>query len=177
MRMTDDEILRFQKRARHVASKYGYPQHADDFAQEVILTFIENPDRHSTVDQLFIDYLRKTHGNTRSVCGAARAKAELTACPLDDERDIADDTGDERRDWGCAFIFTGRKADIYQAYFIDEETEKTIAERFGVTESRICQILKPMKKEIQEYYLYREFRERLEWDPDFTKLYVDWIRL
>jgi hypothetical protein len=37
--MTTEEIVKFQKRARLVTIKGGYPQLADDFAQEVILTF------------------------------------------------------------------------------------------------------------------------------------------
>lgn len=189
--MTEAEILKFQKRGKYVAAKRGYPELADDFAQELLLTFVENPDRHSTVEQLFIDYLRGTYGDTRSHLGTERSRTEHTMLSLDtqanqSEREISlydvlaapqPDSESERTRRECSILFGGREAEIYDAYFVDEEVEKSIGERFGITESRVSQILKPMKKEIQEYYLIREVLERMEWDPDYGKFQVDWIRL
>lgn len=189
--MTNEEIIKFQKRARYVATKRGHAELADDFAQDLILIFIKSPDRRSTVDQLFTDYLRGTYGDTRSALGRARSFAVRESVSLDDARDESEksfslyeriaapesDTEAERSCRECSHLFGGRKAEIYEAYFVEEKTEKVIAQGMELTESRICQLLKPMKREIQDYYILREGLERIEWDPDYTKLQVDWIKL
>lgn len=182
--MTNEEILKFQKRARYVASKRGYPELADDFSQSVLLLFVERPDRHSTLDQLFIDYLRETYGDSRTISGSKRSFAERNAVSGEEENLYHDYIGDVERssDTGptqreCACLFMGREAEIYQAYFVDERTEWSIAQDLAVTESRVSQVLKPMKNEIRDFYILREGLERMEWDEDYTKLAVDWIKL
>jgi DNA-directed RNA polymerase specialized sigma subunit len=131
---------------------------------------------HSTLDQLFIDYLRQSYGDTRTGIGSARSKAEHTSCSLDLARNIAADPGDELEDRGCAFLFKGKQRDLYEACFLEERTEATMGEYYGVTESRICQMLKPIKQEIESYYILRKFLERLN-DDESLELQIDWIQL
>jgi RNA polymerase sigma factor (sigma-70 family) len=189
--LTNQEILKFQKRAKYVAAKRGYPELADDFAQELLLSFVEKPDRGATFDQLFIDYLRGTYGDTRSACGAVRSRAMHQSISIDDAGyeseeqmglhdrlgSIEPDSELEQSHRQCMHLFGGREAQLYQAYFVEEQSEKTIGNSMGITESRVSQCLKPMKKEIQDYFVLRECLERIEWDPEYTKLLVDWIRL
>lgn len=191
--MSEDEIKKLQTRARYVASKRGYSQLADDFAQEIFVEFLQNPDRGATIDQLFIDYLRRTHGRPGTPGGDARVLANHTisidAHAQDDEyKEIqlpshppygdTDDDSRLNRDVGrLDFLFRGREAEIYRLYFVEELSEKSIGDLYGITESRVSQILKPMKKEIQDYYATQELRERSEWDESFGIFQIDWIRL
>lgn len=175
--MDDNEVLKYQKRARYVARKRGYPQLADDFAQQIFVYFGEKPDRGATLDQLFIDYLRGTYGRPGKPGGDARITAELTMVPIDDARDVAIDSEPEFISGQCAFLFGGREAEIYQHYFVDQEQEQEIARLLGVTPSRICQIIGSMKKQIQNHFLLEEARVRFESEPSFTQMRVDWITL
>lgn len=198
--MTEEEIKKFQKRARHVATKSGYRELADDFAQEIFVEFLQNPDRGATVDQLFIDYLRRTHGRPGTPGGDARIYARNHTVSIDEWVDgeskeiqlpasstIGDIDECSRYDFECsrydfdigrlALLFGGREAEIFTLYFVEHWTEKTIGKLIGVSESRVSQILKGMKKEIQNYYITQEIRERLEWDESFGVFQVNWIRL
>lgn len=189
--MTNQEIEKFQKRARYVAAKRGYPELADDFAQELLLSFVEKPDRGATIDQLFVDYLREHYGDARSASGAARSFAlresislDAAGCEGEESYTLHDRIGSpepvselELSHRECSLLFGGRKAEIYQAYFVEELTEQTIGKALDITESRVSQILGSMKREMRDYYMLREGLERMEWDTGYTKLHVDWIKL
>lgn len=185
--MTDDEAKHFLTRAKYVAKKYGYYQLADDFAQEVLLAFIENPNRKSTVDQLFIDYLRSTYGRPGT---PGYEQRYALACPIsldiqsEDHPSLYDvigsaesDSRSEQSTWECSRLFEGREAMIYALYFIEQMTESEIGSTLGITESRVSQILKNMKKEIRSYFTMKEMKERLEWDASFGVYQVEWIQI
>ena len=175
--MTNEEILKFQKRARYVARKYRYLQLADDFAQEVILKFLENPDRSSTVDQLFIDYLRGTFGDHRNDLGLAKSKAYFNSCSLNDARNIQSGPSPRPESERSAFLFGGLQGYLYQAYFVNELTEEVIGETLGVTGSRVSQLIASMKKMIQDQAILEEGLSRLEGDPKFLTVKIDWITI
>jgi predicted DNA-binding protein YlxM (UPF0122 family) len=187
--MTQEEILKFQKRAKHVAIKRGYPECAEDFAQEIFIAFARG--WHSTIDQLFIEYLRSEYGNSRTRRGHERRLAKGRTISLDSPigeeesgthyHDIIGNPEPDPRDVevnrGYAFLFTGREAYIYESYFNEQLSEKRIADELSLTESRICQILGSMKKRIKEQAELEQGLERIEWDENYTKLKVDWIKL
>lgn len=192
--MTPQEILKYQKRAKYVAIQRGFSELADDFSQELFVEFLQNPDRGATVDQLFIDYLRRTHGRPGTLGGDARIAARNNTSSIDayfenDECETiqlpADDAyGSIEYDSGpsidfreCSFLFRGREAQIYDFYFLEERTECDIGMYFEISESRISQILKKMKAEIESYVLMKEFRERSEWDTSLGLYHVNWITL
>lgn len=50
------------KRIRTQAYVRGYGQDADDIAQDIAIKLLEGRHKHATVDQMFIDYLRRTYG-------------------------------------------------------------------------------------------------------------------
>lgn len=189
--ITSEEIIKYQKLACYVATKRGYSELADDFAQDLLLNFVANSDRGATVDQHFVDYLRREYGDTRSACGTARSRSMRSALSLDapgysDEGEVGlydriaatqpvSESESTQRE--CSLLFGGREADIYKTYFVEERTQSLIAKALEITESRVSQILKSMKQEVSDYYVLREGLERMEWDPDYSKLQVDWIRL
>lgn len=170
-------VQHFMKRAKYVAIKRGYPKLADDFASQVFVYFLEKPDRGATVDQLFIDFLRKTHGRAGTPGNDARIQAERSMAPLDAARDIAGSSGTERSDGDFAFCFRGREAEIYQSYFVDERSEVSIAEDYGVSGSRISQMLKPMKEAIKRQAVLMDGYERMEWDETFLSFQIEWASL
>lgn len=174
--MTDDEVKKFQKRARYVAIKRGFSELADDFAQEIFITFLENPERGATVDQLFIDYLRRTYGRPGKPGGDARIQAERFTDEFDDSTITCDDPEPEFERGRYSFLFGDKQAEIYEAYFVNEMTEKWIAERLGVTESCVSQKLSEMKKKIIEQVELEDLWERFKTEPEFTRLEIQWIR-
>lgn len=175
--MTLDEIQKFQRRAKYVAAKSGYPQLAEDFAQELFVYFWEKPDRGATVSQLFIDYLREQHGRPGTPGGDARIAAEKSFSPIDDARDIAADPEPEQSDWRCDFLFGGREAEVYDWVYLEERHEYELADRWGVSASRVSQVLKGVKQEIAGYLILKDALERMDWDPTFGLLNVNWIRI
>jgi RNA polymerase sigma factor (sigma-70 family) len=192
--MNNQEIQKYQKRARYVATKSGYPELAEDFSQELFIEFLQNPDRGATVDQLFIDYLRRIHGRPGTPGGDARILArantisidsfsddgkreEIQLPAYDDPRSIDDGPGSNPDVGKFAKLFRGREAQIYQAYFVDEITEESIGKCFGISESRVSQILKPMKKKIKDAAILQEGYQRMEWDESFLSFKVNWLEI
>ena len=175
--MSDAEIRKYQKRARYVANKKGYSQLADDFAQEIFVEFLESPNRGATVDQLFIDYLRKQYGRTGIPGGDARSFAIRTAQDLSAARHIAADPGEQPENRRIDHLFGVKQAYLYQAYFIEQRSEASIGQDMGITESRVCQLIKPIKKKIQDEYIRTTGMERMEWDESFLSFKIDWVVL
>lgn len=175
--MTDSEIIKYQKRAVYVAKKYGYPQLADDFAQEIIIEFLQNPDRGATVDQLFVDYLRKQYGRTGTPGGDAKSYAIHTMGDLDSARHVAHDPGEQLKTRRTDYFIRGKDYEFYSLYFINEFTKKEIGKIKRITESGVSQRLKPIKKKMQASAILEEGYERLEWDESFLKFNIDWLSL
>lgn len=194
MKLSDEAIEKYIKRAKYVAIKRGYSELADDFSQEIFIEFIQNPARGATLDQLFIDYLRRTHGRPGTPGGDARIYAERNSVSLDayatggeyqeiqlpshnDRGSLDDDTRFKQSPWGLTFLFRGKQAEIYRLYFLEEMKELEIAHLFGLAESRISQLLQLIKKEIENYYILKEMKERMEWDEKVGIFQIDWIQI
>lgn len=190
--LTPEKIAHFQKRAKHVAVKRGYPELADDFSQEIFIAFARG--WHSTLDQLFTDYLRKEYGNTRTPGGLEKRLAKSRTVSLDepcsetesgahfheliaDPRSIKERAESDIDFQDLSFLFTGRQVEIFSLYYLEEWSTATIGDWLGLTESRISQLLKLIKKEIQNYFAMKELRDRLQWDSSFGVYQVEWIRI
>lgn len=175
--MNDQEIIKFQKRARFVANKKGYPQLADDFAQEIIINWLEGHGQHQTVDQYFIDYLRQQYGRTGRPGGDARSRLDRTAEDITKIRNLAVEPEEQRSDRRFNHLFRGIQHTIYTLRFLEEMNLKEIGEILGVTESRISQRVSEIEKVIQDQMILEQGIERMEWDDNFSKLMVNWIKL
>jgi hypothetical protein len=175
--MTEKEILKFQKRARLVACKRGYSELADDFSQEIFVHWLSGHGSTQTIDQYFIDYLRALYGRSRDGSSGKRFKEQRNYVDLTEVRNLADNAGFIEPTKQSAYTFTGKELILYQLYFEEEMTAAIVAEILGVTESRVCQMLKSIKKEIQNQNILEQGYERMEWDESFLKLKVDWIQL
>lgn len=187
--MTKQEIINFQKRAKYVAAKRGYPELADDFSQEIFIAFARG--WHSTVEQLFSSYLRDQHGDTRTQCGLERRLAKNRTVSLDapvseDEgsasfHDIIgtshEQPGDIKEHRGTAFLFTGREAEIYDLKYVEEFYQTEIGLRLGLSQGRIAQLIKTIKQEIQNQYVLTQLWERYQDERNLSQLEIEWITL
>lgn len=170
-------VQKLMKRASDVARQRGYSELADDFAQEIATHWLSERGQHQTLDQFFIDYLRAQYGRPGVRSHRSKYEERRNYVDLDEARNLAEPARDLEPERSFAVLFSGREGEIYGAYFIDERTEKSIAADFGVTESRICQLLKPMKEKIRRHAILLDGYERMEWDESFLSFAIDWVSL
>lgn len=52
-----------------------------------------------------------------------------------------------------------------------------VAKSLGVTESRVSQLLRPIKKAIEDAAILSEVMDDYRDDPEFSKLEVEWITI
>jgi DNA-directed RNA polymerase specialized sigma24 family protein len=187
--MTNEEILKFQKRARYVAAKRGYPELADDFAQEIFIAFARG--WHATVEQLFSSYLRDEHGDPRTICGSERRRAKARTISLDapigEEEDGTNyhdligysdaEPGNLEGNRRIPFALTTAQAVLYELYFIEGYNQSEIARHRGITQARIWQLLRLIKLELEHQQILSECWERYLDEPGFSEFLVDWITL
>jgi len=165
------------KRATYVAKRRGYSELADDFAQEVALNRLSGRGRHQTIDQAFIDYLRSQYGRTGargSGSGSGRVPKHINHVNIDKIRDLAEPTRDLAPPREFAHLFRGREAELYRAYFVEERANKSIGEELGITESRVSQLLSPIKERIRKHAILLDGYERMEWDDTFLSFRIEW---
>jgi DNA-directed RNA polymerase specialized sigma24 family protein len=175
--LDEDRLLELYERAKYVACKRGHSELADDFAQEAVAGWLSGCGRHQTVEQRFIDYLRSQYGRAGLRSSRLKFQERRKYVDLDEARNIAADPGDVGAARQFAYLFAGRQAFLYDAYFVQQLSEKEIGEMLNVSESRVSQMLKPMKLAIQDEAVLQDGLDRMEWDEDFTKLEVDWVRI
>lgn len=193
--MTPADVERFQKRARVIARERGHPELAEDFAQQIFIAFARG--WRSTLDQLFVDFLRDEFGSSRTPSGRARAASRASTFSLDEtsgpgenaplfhdliasperHKDAASELHDRLAELRCGDLFDGLEAEFYELHFLDQLSQIEIANRFGLTESRVCQVLGPMRRRIREHAELEEIRDRIENDDSFGTLEVQWITL
>jgi DNA-directed RNA polymerase specialized sigma24 family protein len=185
--LTPEQIENLQKKARYVARKYS--ELADDFAQEVIVGALRG--WKQTVEQAFIDYLRREHGSARNGRCSARRLAKARTFSLDEPlgegedstqfHDIIGDPSadsepqlDDRRLDG---LLTSAELVVYERVFIDEEKKQDVAQSMGVTPARVSQILRPIKEKVKYSAMMAEVWDDYRSDPNYSKLEIDWIQL
>jgi len=188
--VTNEEIKKLLAAARCYAVSQRKPDLADDFAQEAYLAYARG--RKATLEQLFIDLLRKEYGDTRPSRAGAGPRGRARFVSLDQPPAPGDDGlllherlgrpgGDpepERLTRGSGIYLVGRDALIHQAAFEEEMPRREIAAQLGITESRVSQIIKArIKPAIERAYVLQEAWDLYHDDPDYSKLQVGWMKL
>lgn len=177
MDLTTEFIIKIQKKAKLVANKSGYSECADDFAQEVILKYIEGHAQHQTINQSFKDFLRRHYGDTTTISGKLKSIALRSMVQLEEARDIGSESAIERKSGNYSFLFRGHELEIYQRYFLYEQKELEIGRELNLTKSRISQILKEIKSKLETQLVYNNGKERMEWDDNYLVFKIDWLSM
>lgn len=164
------EYEKLHERAKQCARSKGYGEIADDFAQSLIQRYCEGKSQHQTIDQSFIDYLRQQYGRARISGEHNRYEERRNAVEISTLRNIATSSDELRFNRDYSFLFRGKELEIYQDYFILEETEDKIGQHYGVTESRICQILSKIKNKLATQIIY----EKME-NEELKPIEIEWI--
>lgn len=63
--MDDDTARKLYSKAKAVAARYWFPQEAQDVAQDVLVSYLKNPNSKQTVTQAVIDWARRNGSTTR----------------------------------------------------------------------------------------------------------------
>lgn len=145
------------KRAKWIATRRGYSQFADDFAQEVALLFLERPNRHSTLDQFFTDFLRSSFGDIRSRSGRARHREIRQYTDITARRHP---TTEQRYDDRLRVVIaqlSGITKSAAELFLTDLNLEE-IGQKLGVTESRISQLINGIKDKKKVRPIVHEWR-------------------
>jgi hypothetical protein len=171
------DVIEAQKRARYVAKKRGYPELADDFAQELALHWLSGHGKHQTVDQFFIDYLRTLYGRSGVCSDRSKYSERRNYVDLTEARDIAAPSRDLEPKREYSHLFSGRESVIYELYFVEERSGEAIGEYLGVTESRVSQLLASIKEVIKRHVVLMDGYERIEWDNSFLSFSIKWMSL
>lgn len=177
--MTNDEIKTLIESAKGLARARGHGEIADDFSQEAVMALFGG--RKATLDQLLVDHLRREYGDSRCASFAQRNAAqrqyvEISApeCQIPGERCAASDPGSDdlaRRINAC---LTFREWQLVSALEAGE-SPREIAFDHGVTESRVSQLMKPLRRKIESMKLMADELQLFRLSR--SVLVVDWITL
>lgn len=181
-------LLKMQGVAKEYAVKRGHGTIAEDFAAQVVIDLIEG--RPDNLDWLLTDFLRREYGNTRSLSGSAKSDARISGRSLDQPAGpegsmcLAECIGSPEpdpdpvgSDWRSQVVLFGRAAIMAELHFDHEFDQRDIADMYGVTEARISQLLKPVKREIERAMIVAETADIYRDDKEYSKLEINWITL
>lgn len=152
----------YSGRCKNYAFRNGKRQDSEDFAQFACEKIFKG--RKATIKQLFIDYLRKHHGDTRSSCGTLkRGEYGHRAHEDFDLGGVEDGSDSSRPDYRITREAELKKIDsrskeiminlsvenyeIFYMYFYTELNVKKIAMLNDISELRVSQVLGNICKE------------------------------
>lgn len=181
--MNNEDAKKLIRMAKATAKKRGFPQDADDFAQEFVI--VKFKDSSQSLQQAFTEYLRRNYGDTRNASGRARSStwlgkrldeklsSETEDTLLDLQRSPEPDTEPPRI--FIPFHITENQLDIFLRVASSDKFANEITEEVGLTESRVSQIRTHVIKAIKDEIEIQELYERYGWDKEFSKLRLYWI--
>ncbi len=159
----DKELKNLIERLKRYARSKGARQdEVDDFSQEAAFAIFRG--RKATFRQLYVDYLRKTYGDTRSPCNIAKSRSTLQYEVLD-ENMFGGDPGNGLSDRETAGCFEK----IYDALSFNEYIAINSAADFSG--SRRSQLRKAAKAKINECLKYQHAYYLMETD----ELWINYI--
>lgn len=168
-----------------IARQKGFADYAEDFGQEAFIKIAEG--RKTSLENLFIDYLRKHRGDKRNGSYDARINANVYAkdihTPEFDQPNESADTDaigvrlDSRRcDQRIRANLNLRERIIYDMVMSGHEGDE-IGDYLGVTPSRISQRLRSIKTKRSLLTDIFDAHERYQLEPEYSKLPVEWIAI
>lgn len=181
---TEEKVKKTTARIKARILRYGYGHLGEDCAQEFFCRVLQGKSQHQTVDQFVIDYLRECFGSPRTP-GFARRKAREHADSYEQgdfdrtTRHCDGTTLDDRFDlFGLVNTLRGRDREIAVYSMIWGMSEAEVADRYKVTESRICQILKRIQGRLSERIARPRHRLQIQATKAMAKvLFGSWQRM
>lgn len=177
-----DDVQKLQRRIKYAYNKItGYRDGWEDCSQDIIMRWMMNPGGGQTVDQAVIDYIRTELGRTGTVNHEARQKFNnaLSLSPTNHEGnhpgnvvDPLDKIADSRCNHERYEIvkdfekvtndvsLSVRQRVVTKLYYVWGLKCIEIADLFGITESRVSQILEctqlKLKKKVDLNFKFRD---------------------
>jgi DNA-directed RNA polymerase specialized sigma24 family protein len=176
--LNHEQILKLLERAKNVAIKWGFPQLADDFAQEAFIAISSGA--HPKLEWLFITFLRREYGDSRSISGRIRQLAEKFAVRLDapvSEEDAGAELNHDRIrssepdpesrliDRRVAIPYwrlSGKKAEIVRLALEGGFNYRQIGQLYNVSEAHVGGILLEAKRKLAGFLEYKNLKEEFE---------------
>jgi RNA polymerase sigma factor (sigma-70 family) len=135
----------------HGWARHHGRQFCEDFAQEVCLDFLKSG-KARPFRRIFIDFLRKELGNWRTLKGKERARKgdNVEEEDVDSDRPGFADLINLKTDLNMlAAKLSSREKRILFQHLVEEEAQPLIAEREGVSQVRIFQIIKEARAKLR----------------------------
>jgi len=174
------KLLRHGRKAAALARAWGHAEDADDASQYVIEQRLKG--RKGRVSNILIDYLRETHGSTRVSRGGTGQKRETRAAFSGEGLEVADPRSvDPGARIDAQHVMppdlSTRELIVYQMTIIQDWDGVEIANALGVSEPRVSQIMKQVKKKVMSHKLWHERFVDYKHDQRASLLSIDWIKL
>lgn len=180
------------QRAKRYAEHKGYQHLSDDFAQEVAIKRFKGTKQ--TIEQSFIDFLKREYGDTTNPTGAKRASERHGRRPPKDDssRELQVDVADPRSLPGFrtderagAFDFVSRIPFRFKYKHLEdvffclcrEMSGREIADVLGVSEFRICQLTKEVRKLVKETRDLEVLKDEYRLYKKKSQLFISWIEI
>lgn len=182
--LTNAEIKALWQRAKSFAISKNCQDLAEDFAQEAVMKILQG--RQTGFRNLLIDFLNKVYGD-RPRGDAPRRYRRFLTVSLDDggenglpplsERLPSPDMVEVEAPRKSP-IFAGGTAAIFELWKDGDFRLADIGAYFGVSESRISQLIhKNIAPEIEKYFVLETVADLYRDDAEYSKLDVHWITL
>jgi len=141
-----NEFVELSKRAKDIAKAKGFHEHADDFGQEAYLTLSSG--RKAQINDLLIDFIRDTFGDTRYPNSMKNRLEYHTELPTSETIDISPEY---RLVWDSIVNILEPKDRvlIVLKYYWGLE-QKEIGYALGISEGRVSQRLKEILKDLRK---------------------------
>lgn len=186
--MTNEEIKQLWSKAVAYATSRGLGKDAQDIAQEACLIAIEKG--AVNLEWVFIGYLRKFYGDTRTGVGALRSASRLAYVSIDEppedgvrtpfhqpSGDIGRQPEFEREDWISRIDLQGREESIFDLVCLDGISQRDVGQILGMYETVVSQKMSVIRKKTNDAILIQDTWDRYHDDEEYSKLEINWITL
>lgn len=162
--------------AKGIACARGCSEFAEDIAQEVCIKVVELGFKPNIKWEI-ANILRKEYGDLRTGTGRAKQRGTRYATRLD--APVSDDSETLGHDLiGSEFVdplpepgverftglFQGIEATVFEMHHLDDEDQGDIANIYGITPARVCQINATVKLKIIKAMLPEEYPDEMNFE-------------